>query len=104
MRVTRHVVDARARVFARDLKAGTVAIMPPAVWEADNPLKDRVRHFDGHEDGAHLRSEPCEITGGETARRGVRGVDKKRAAGRPIRCLKRAIEGARLGPQPEPRP
>ena len=68
MHVTRQVVDACARVFARDLEAGTIAIMTPAVRKADNPGAYRGGHFDGDNDRARFRSEPREITVAQIAR------------------------------------
>ena len=61
MHVAGHVVDAHARVFARDAKAGTVAIMTPAVRQADHSGAHRLGHFDGHDERACVRREPREI-------------------------------------------
>ena len=82
MHVARHVVDARARVFARDAKAGTVAIVTPAVRQADNSGAHRRRSLRQARRPRLRPTRAARIAVGQMARRGVHGVDKQGTARR----------------------
>ena len=63
MAITRHVVDTRAGVLARDAERDAVAIVPPTVRETDDAGTHRIGHLDGDGDRPSFRSELYNVTG-----------------------------------------
>jgi hypothetical protein len=53
IQVARHIVHAGAGMAGGDGKASALALVAPAVWEADHPRQHAIGDLDGHDDRGH---------------------------------------------------